>query len=65
MVEGGPRRRGEVLESEERKDVLGIENAERRVLLEFNKDLNKGFFGEKKESKAGGFRRGKRRNDGN
>lgn len=50
MVKRGVRRRGEIAESEEEINVLGVEDAKGRVCLEFKKDLNQGFFGEEEET---------------
>lgn len=54
-VEGSGGRRREVTESEETGNVVRIENAEGRVLLDLDEDLDEGFFVEEKEAETGGF----------
>lgn len=56
VVEGGERRRREVAECEEMNDVVRIEDAEGRVLLDLHEDLEERFFVEEEEAEARGFR---------
>lgn len=55
VVEGGGGRRGEVAEGEEAVDVVRVEDAEGRVLLDLDEDLEEGFFVEEEEAEARGF----------
>ena len=52
MVEPRVRRRGEISEREEVRDVVGIEDAESSVLLHLEEDLEEGLFREEEESET-------------
>lgn len=54
-VERSGGRRREVTESEETGNVVRIEDAEGRVLLDLDEDLDEGFFVEEEETETGGF----------
>lgn len=54
-VEGGKGGRGEVAEGEEEEDVVGVQDAERGVLLDLHQDLEEGFFVQEEETQARGF----------
>ncbi|KAF3952020.1 hypothetical protein CMV_022384 [Castanea mollissima] len=62
--EGGVWRRGEVAEGEEERDVVGVEDAELRVLLDLEEDLEEGLFGEEEEAEEGRVGAGVRGGDG-
>lgn len=52
-IKGGGRRRREVAEGEEERNVVGVEDAELRVLLDLEEDLEEGLLGEKEEAEEG------------
>lgn len=58
------RRRRQITEGEELDNVLGVEDAEGRIGLELEQDLNERFFGEKEESQPRRIRRGDVGDDG-
>lgn len=64
VVVGGVGRWREIAEGEEGDDVVGIEDAQIRVLLELEEDLDEGFFGEEEEAEAGGIGGGEGGGDG-
>lgn len=64
VVEGGVWRRREVAEGEEERDVVGVEDAELRVLLDLEEDLEEGLFGEEEEAEEGRVGAGVRGGDG-
>ena len=62
--EGGVWRRREVAEGEEERDVVGVEDAELRVLLDLEEDLEEGLFGEEEEAEEGRIGAGVRGGEG-
>lgn len=55
-VEGGQGGRGEVAECEEEEDVVGVEDAEGRVLLDLHQHLEERLFVQEEESQPRRFR---------